>query len=314
MDPIPLVLTNTLCPGDVLVMSAAVESLHLAHPGRFITEMRTVAQQIWEHNPRHTVIPDPMKEGARTIAMHYPLVNHSNERAVHFMHGYCDFLADVLAVPVPLLVNAPVLRLSDQEKGWLNQVAEILPANPKFWVVNAGTKADYTAKGWGTSNYQAVVDRLRGRVLCVQVGESGHLHEPLDGVIDLRGKTDTRQLIRLCWHAQGGLGPSTFLQHIMAAHGRPYVCLAGGREAIAWITYPKQTTLHTIGKLECCKTGGCWKARTVRRQDGSALDDSVCAQPVPLGATFIPRCLALFTPGDVVRAIESYYDGGTLSY
>jgi ADP-heptose:LPS heptosyltransferase len=314
MDPTPLIMTNALCPGDALVMSAAVESLHLAHPGEFTSEMRTVAQPIWEHNPRHTVIPDALTGSARTIAMHYPLVNHSNQRAVHFMQGYCDFLADTLGVPVPLMVNAPVLVLSEDEKSWLNQVAEILPGSPKFWVVNAGTKADYTAKGWGTANYQGVVDRLRGRVLFAQIGESHHLHEKLDGVIDLRGKTDTRQLIRLCWHAQGGLGPSTFLQHIMAAHGKPYVCLAGGREAIAWMSYPKQTTLHSIGKLECCRDGGCWKSRTVRRNDGSDQDNSVCVQPVPFGGAFVPRCLALFTPDDVVRAVESYYNGGILTY
>lgn len=306
-----LILRNRQSPGDVLVMTAAVRSLHRQHPGEFVTVPETIAQSIWDNNP--DCAPRDGVQNPEIIDMHYPLVNQSNGRAVHFMQGYCDFLADTLGVCVPLLVNAPVLVLSEHEKA-ADPIAALIPGRPKYWIVNAGTKSDFTAKGWGTPNYQAVVSKLCGRILFVQIGESGHLHEKLDGVIDMRGKTDTRQFIHLCWHAQGAIGPSTFLQHIMAALGKPYVCLAGGREPVFWLTYPMQTTLHAIGKLDCCRDGGCWKSRTVKLNDGSSNDHSVCSHPVKVGSSHVPKCLTMFSADDVVRAVESYYFDGTRSY
>ena len=65
----------------------------------------------------------------------------------------------------------------------------------------AGGKYDFTAKWWNPSWYQAVVDHFRGRIQFVQCGEEHHWHPCLDNVINLIGKTDTRQFVRLMHHA-----------------------------------------------------------------------------------------------------------------
>jgi ADP-heptose:LPS heptosyltransferase len=103
-----------------------------------------------------------------------------------------------------------------------------------FWLINAGIKNDFTTKAWPVEYFQEVVNRTCGRIQWVQIGAKEHDHPVLTGVIDLRGQTDHRQLIRLVWHAQGGLGPVTYLQHLCAAWEKPYVCLLGGREPVTW--------------------------------------------------------------------------------
>ncbi|MDQ3776123.1 MAG: hypothetical protein M3461_18120 [Pseudomonadota bacterium] len=60
----------------------------------------------------------------------------------------------------------------------------------------AGGKYDFTIKWWDLGRFQRVVDHFQDRILFVQVGESGHEHPSLQNVIDLRGKTDLRQLLR----------------------------------------------------------------------------------------------------------------------
>ena len=72
---------------------------------------------------------------------------------------------------------------------------------------------------WDVERCQAVVDHFRGRIQFVQCGEAGkgHVHPPLEGVINLVGRTDLRQIVRLIYHAQGIVCPVTFFMH--AARG-----------------------------------------------------------------------------------------------
>lgn len=312
--PEPLVLSNKLSPGDVLVMSAAIESLHKLYPGKYITAVESPAGAIWDHNPHVRRLHGPVRAKTRWIEMEYPLVHRSNHRPVHFLQGYCDFLGEKLGVPLPPQTNRPHLYLSDDEKGWTPQVQELTGRPTKYWVVNAGTKYDFTAKAWGPDNYQKVVDYFQGAITFVQVGEAHHNHPPLKGVIDLIGKTDTRQLIRLCYHAQGGLGPTTFLQHIFAALQKPYVCLLGGREPVSWTHYPTQVTMSAHGRLDCCRTESCWRSRTVKLNDNQPSDSSLCEQPVTTTEHPRPRCMQLIRPSAVADAIETFYAGGVLSH
>jgi ADP-heptose:LPS heptosyltransferase len=302
-----LELVNRLSPGDCLVMEAAIASLHAAHPGRFLTAVRTPVNSLFENHPHvHQISPlERSRPGLMmTIDMQYPAISQSDSRGIHFMQAYCEFLEQQIGVPVPLLVNAPRVYLSAQEKGWMSQVQELTGDGSPYVVVNAGRKADFTAKWAGTAFYQRVVDLLRPRVRCVQVGDQSHHHPPLAGVIDLRGKTDTRQLVRLTYHAAAGIGPSTFLQHLFAAHRKLYVCVAGGREPVQWLQYPMQTTLHSIGRYPCCRDRSCWRSRTVKLGDGAEQDGSVCSLPVvDAGGDAVPKCLADIRPEAAAEAI-----------
>ncbi len=304
-DPEVVVFENQQAPGDALVFSAALESLHKAHPGRFLTAIEGVGRPLFDHNPRVAILSPDIRRKARSINVHYPAINQSDDRAIHFMQAFCEFLEEALKVRVPLLVNRPYIYLTDEEKGWMGQVREATGASPRYWIVNAGHKNDFTAKWWGARNYQHVVDRLRGRVTFVQVGEDGHTHPPLTGVIDLRGKTDQRQLCRLVYHATGGLGPSTLLQHMCAAFEKPYVLVAGGREPRVWQTYPLQTLFSSVGTLPCCWAKACWKSRTAALNDGAEQDRSLCESPVWTDDGWIPECLVQTDPGAVADAIVS---------
>jgi hypothetical protein len=146
-----------------------------------------------------------------------------------------------------------------------------------------------------------------------------HHHPKLEGVIDLRGKTDLRQLVRLVYHAQGVLCPVTCLMHLAAAVAvkdgkpaeRPCVVVAGGREPPHWEAYPSHQFLHTVGMLPC-DNGGCWRARTVALGDGDERDQahSLCVDVVD----HLPHCMHMITAAEVIRRIEMYFDGGVAEY
>ncbi len=314
-----LILTNYQSPGDIVMLTAAVRDLHRAYPGDFLTDVRTPCDHIWENNPHITALK-PCQPGVESVACQYPLIHRSNQEPWHFLHGFVDFLNRQLDLRITLTDFRGDIHISETEKSWMSQVEEIVDDPMPFWIVSAGGKFDYTIKWWETARYQKVVDHFRGRILFVQIGERGHYHPPLCGVLDLRGKTDLRQLIRLVYHAQGVLGPVSLPMHLAAAietrpgmpQNRPCVVIAGGREPPHWEAYPHHQFIHTVGALLCCDNGGCWKSRTVPLGDGDSKDqpDSLCVDVV--GS--LPHCMDMVTADEVIRRIEWYFSGGAVDY
>ena len=270
-----LILKNRQSPGDIVMLTAAVRDLHRSQPGRFASDVRTPCGGLWENNPHLTPIAEDAGE-AEVIECGYPLIHRSNGGPWHFIHGFTQFLAEKLGVPIQPTDFKGDIHLSAKEKGWISQVQEITRARVPYWIVGAGGKYDFTAKWWAHERWQAVVEHFAGRILFVQVGEKGHHHPPLRGVLDLRGKTTLRQLVRLVHHAQGVLCPVTLLMHLAAAvevpggmengkgkmpKNRPCVVVAGGREPAQWEAYPHHQYIHMNGALRCCDHGCCWKPR-----------------------------------------------------
>jgi FkbM family methyltransferase len=299
-----------------------VRDLHAAHPGRFLTDVRTTAEALWENNPYLTRLREG-EPGVTSLDMHYPLIHQSNQRPYHFLHGYAQFLEERLGVPVPLTRFHGDIYLSEAEKAAPPPGAELgLPE--RFWIVVAGGKYDFTAKWWDPDCFQKVVDHFRGRITFVQCGEQGHWHPRLSGVLDLVGRTSTRDFARLIYHADGVLCGVTFAMHLAAAvpskPGRPprraCVVVAGGREPPHWEAYPQHQFLSTVGALPCCAEGGCWRSRCQLVGDGDDKDRrEVCERPVQVSPTLrIPQCMHLIRPEDIIQAIELYYRGGALQY
>ena len=210
----------------------------------------------------------------------------------------------------------------------MSQVQEISGEPVPFWIIVAGGKRDFTIKWWDHPRWQQVVDHFKGRLLFVQVGQTHHAHPGLRGVLDLRGKTGLRQLVRLVYHAQGVLCPVTLLMHLAAAvevkggrpKNRPCVVVAGGREPPSWEAYPHHQFLHTNGALFCCDQGGCWKSRTVPLDDGDPKDRNLCVNVAHLPASDahparpLPRCMDLISADEVIRRVQLYFDGGTTQF
>jgi len=301
------------------MLTAALRDLHKAYPRRFATDVRTACPAIWENNPYLTPLVENDPEVIK-LDCHYPLIHRSNRAPYHFIHGFIEYLNEKLDLRIRPTLFRGDLHLAPIEKLWISQVEEIVKETIPFWIVVAGGKRDYTVKWWQTARYQEVVDHFADRIAFVQVGEKGHEHPPLRNVIDLRGKTDLRQLIRLVYHAQGVLCPVTLHMHLAAAvdvrpqmpKSRPCVVVAGGREPPHWEAYPHHQFLHRAGALRCCDDGGCWKSRVVPLGDGDERDrlEHRCVDVVgPL-----PRCMDMIAATDVIRAIELYFEGGAIRY
>jgi hypothetical protein len=83
------------------MLTAAVRDLHLAHRGKFETDVRTSVDALWLNNPFITRLSEG-ETGVEYIEMHYPLVHESNQRPYHFLHGYPQYLEQQLGVKIPL--------------------------------------------------------------------------------------------------------------------------------------------------------------------------------------------------------------------
>lgn len=291
-------------PGDVLALTGAIYSLRRQYVDQYQVAVDCAYPELLEHNPDVVPLARARLEGWEEVPAGYDLVNHANQLAVHMMEGYCRSLGHYLGKEVPLLTNRPAVYLSSQERCQRPPVEEILGRRTRYWVVNAGRKSDYTAKYWGRAHFQEVVDRLQGQVLFVQVGHRDHYHPPLQNVVNRVGKTDLRQLVRLVYHAEGCLTGVSLLHHLAAGLEKPCVTLLGGREPIAWNSYPRCQLLHVIGSLPCCQNGGCWRSRTVPLGDGDPQDTSLCEYPLTLKEEPVPKCLMMISPQEVVQKIQ----------
>jgi hypothetical protein len=301
------------------MLTAAVRDLHLAYPGEFATDVGTPCPALWENNPYITSL-DENDEDVEVIDCQYPMINRSNQAPYHFIHAFIEFLNDRLHLEIKPTAFKGDIYISDLEKSWFSQLREIIGTDVPFWIIVAGGKKDYTIKWWHFRRFQEVVDHYQRKILFIQVGDLAHEHPPLSGVIDLRGKTDLRQLVRLVYHAQGIVCPVTLAMHLAAAievnggtpKNRPCVVVAGGREPPHWEAYPHHQFIHNVGQLLCCDEGGCWKARVQPLGDGDEKDKSanLCVDVV----NHLPRCMDMITSAEVVARIARYFDGGICQY
>jgi ADP-heptose:LPS heptosyltransferase len=333
-----VILKNFQSPGDILMITAAVRDLKLSYPDILI-DVRTSVKEIWENNPYLTKLDEKDKD-VEVFKVEYPLIHFSNEGQYHFIHGYRKNFEEQLGLKIepkktvqgehgkkkweiPCSLFKGDIHISDEEKSWMSQIEE-RGIKKDFWIIMAGGKYDFTAKWWNPDYYQEVVNHFKGKVTFVQCGEKSHWHPKLKGVVNLIGKTDFRQFIRLIYHSVGVLCPVTFAMHAAAAieskHGlknRPCVVISGGREPSQWEKYPHHRFLETNGALDCCDNGGCWKSRCQTVGDGDEKDtQGLCIYPIkiPNRKLSIPKCMDMIKPKDVIRSIEMYYDGGILKY
>ena len=301
------------------MLTAAVRDLQRAHPGEFLVDVRTSCPDLWLNNPYLTPLADDDPDVER-VECHYPLIHQSNQTPVHFLHAFPAYLNERLGLRVRVTDYKGDIHISDAEKQWFADVeASEGPAEP-FWLLVSGGKFDYTIKWWDHDRYQEVVDHFAGRIQFVQVGEASHHHPPLRGVVDLRGQTTLRQLIRLVYHAEGAISPVSLLMHLAAAvetppgrpNTRPCVVIAGGREPPHFTAYPHHQYIHRVGALPCSDQGGCWKSRTVPLGDGDEKDhpDQLCVNVVD---GRLPRCMDMITAREVIERIQIYFDGGLLA-
>lgn len=299
------------------MLTAAVRDLHRCHPGEFLTDVRTSCPDLWHHNPHLTPLDDRDPD-VQVVDCHYPLIHRSNQEPRHFLDGFVEYLNDQLGLRIRVTAFKGDIHISNEEKAWFLDIEARQGSAHPFWLFASGGKFDYTAKWWDAARYQQVVDHFQGEIQFVQIGEDHHHHPPIHGVVDLRGKTTLRQLVRLMYHAQGAVSGVSLLMHLAAAVevkpgtplNRPCVVVAGGREPPHFTAYPHHQFIHTVGALRCCDNGGCWKSRAIPLHDGDVNDrpEALCVDVMGT----LPRCMDLITADEVIRRIDLYFRGGAL--
>ena len=306
-----LILRNFQSPGDIVMLTAAVRDLHRAHPGEFLTDVRTSCPALWEHNPHVTPIADD-EPGVEVIDCHYPLIHRSNQVPCHFLHGFPAYLNEQLGLSIRVTEFKGDIHISDDERAWFDRVESSSGPAGRSGSFVSGGKHDFTIKWWDPARMQQVV-RLFSRSFRFRPGGRSRPPSPPDrGCRRSAGSDDLRQLVRLVYHAQGVVSPISLLMHLAAAvetkpgapRNRPCVVVAGGREPPHWTAYPHHQFIHTVGALRCCDNGGCWRSRTLPLGDGDEKDrpEALCLDVVGT----LPRCMDMITADEVIRRIELY--------
>jgi ADP-heptose:LPS heptosyltransferase len=314
-----LILRTNFALGDIVLMTAAVRDLHRCYPDAFITDVRSPCGDLWNYNPylQHLDENDPAVE---TIEADPRLIDWANKVPYHALEAYIDNLNEQLGLHIRCTEFKGDIHLSPAEKRATPLIHSLTGVAIPYWLIFAGGRHEITIKWWDTDRYQKIVDHFRGKIQFVQAGSAADYHPKLQGTIDLRGKTNVRQLLQLVHHSQGVLCGVTGPMHLAAAvqvkgkaaELRPCVVIAGGREATQWETYPGHQVIDTVGALACCANGGCWKSRTVPLGDGTPKDEpkELCID-VKDG---LPRCMDLIRPAEVIHRIERYFEGGCRRY
>ena len=307
-------------PGDIVMLTGAVRDIKAAYPEMRIN-VETTAMALWRFNPR--LDPSLDRDGADAVVYaRYPDVRHSNDGTYHFGHAFRHYLRDTLGLTVPQgkTVRGEVFVPDAEAEAFAPWLARHGLPPGGYWLVDAGIKRDFTAKGWETERWQKVVDLTAGAVVWAQIGAAEHVHPPLRGVVDLRGRTSIRDLVLLTHRAGGVLTPVSLPMHLAAAvpmfgegvRRRPCVVVAGGREPPSWEAYNEHHYVHTCGMLPCCDNGGCWKARVAPLGDGDDKDRSLCLRTVPSRMTGRPiqKCMDMIEPEAVAALVMQYLEHG----
>jgi hypothetical protein len=330
-EPKKILFMNFQGPGDIVMLTAAIRDLHLNHPGRFITDVKTSSQHIWEGNPyvewaKGTPL-DEKDPNVTSFRLGYPLIHQSNQGPYHFSEAFTEEIEELLGVRIKKRICKGDIHIRPEEDIWAftERATWFTPygfgPNDDYWIIDCGHKQDFTAKFWGKEKFQKVVDHFKGKIKFVQIGHKAHIHFALDGAIDLIGKTDDRQCIRLVWASSGVLTPVSWPMTLAAAipvksgkcnnrQERPCVIVGGGREPSRWQSYCNHQYIHTNGCLPCCDRGGCWASRTKPIGDGDEKDVRNLCSNVTIDdyGEEVPYCMSMISVEDVVRRIEMYYE------
>ncbi len=316
--PQKLILKNHQSAGDIVQFSYAIKSLHESHGNKYLTDVRTSANEFFIGNPFITKLDEKDPE-VKQIELNYPSINQSNQYPVHFVNAFTLDLAKKLGIKIQQTAWTPSIFITpDDMKN--NIVKQIIGRNVPYCLISCGHKLDFTAKAWDFDRYQKLVDN-HPDIWFVRTGATGknHVQPELKGknLIDLVGKTTLRDMVALVYHSFLVITPISLPMHLAYAvppnhlfnrKSRGCIVIAGGREPNHWQQGPNQQFLHTCGMLSCCSQGGCWKSRTVPLNDGDSKDKSLCEFPILLesGQT-IPKCMEMISVEEVSRLIDKYY-------
>jgi len=332
-----------LALGDTLMVTCAIRDLKKAYPDRYAIKVDTTCMHVWDYNPHLSTFdkPDMMIEiGPKRFTQ------GSQTRGLHYANGFRESIEDNLNLPIPQGPLKPDLHLSDEEKK--DKIVEgrywiIIPGGKsdfgtkiwphELWQEVVSALPDITFVQLGAAKHCHRI--LTGPNVINLVGTTEH------------PDTGLRDLFKLFYHCDGSTGLVSMQMHLAAAFDKACVVVAGAREPATFEAYNHHRYLHYQGSLRCkndcenCKQYSIdakrkrfcgetamvedyWKDRKLCPDydpiDPAKLYLKACWKSViegctnqveAYGATY-PKCQLMIEPADVIKAINSYYEGGAL--
>lgn len=266
-------------PGDDLMCTVVLREMRKR--GRRGVWMMTRFPGLFEGNPDvDAVVPfDGRYErmvswlGGRDWYAHYGGHDHAADRSPKPPRHIIALMCEACGISGPVTLR-PYLHLSDAER----EAGRLAPRQIALHSSGASAYSAMKNKEWFADRLQAVVRALGAEYTLVQLGAAGD--PPLEGCVDLRGKTSIRQSAAVLANSTVFLGQVGFLMHLTRAVDRPAVIIYGGREMPWQSGYSCNTNLYT--ELPCAP---CWR--------WNACDNAVER-----------LCMRDITAEDVVRAVH----------
>ena len=167
----------------------------------------------------------------------------------------------------------PYLVLHESE----TQQGQVVPR--QIAIQSSGLNAQHAMnnKDWFIEGYQGVVSSLKSKYNFVQIGSPSD--PPLEGALDLRGKTTLRQTAAVLSRSLAFVGQVGFLMHLARAVDCRSVIVYGGRETPTQSGYSCNENLYS--EVSCSP---CWRLNTCQ---------------------YDKECMQMISATDVVSAIET---------
>ena len=255
--PEKLILSQHQCPGDILMLTAAVRDLKVSFPSIHI-DVRTKYPYLWENNPYIEKITD-REVKIYPIGYKTPHQSPNSPDREHFIYAFHRSLEQLFDIKIKKGDGFPDIWLKEEDK------LPIIDTNKPILLINAGSKSDFPIKQWPLDYFQTVADACKEKYTVVQIGETFNgIHKPLNDVINMLNKTPGRQIIRLMYQASAIITGVSFPMHLWAGvnhadkGARKCVVIAGNRETPSWEQYPNADYLSAGCKL-VNSNEGCWK-------------------------------------------------------
>ena len=247
-------------PGDDLMCTAVLREMR--RRGRRGVWMMSRFPELFERNPDvDMVVPSDARYermihwvGGRSWYADYGGHDHEADRSLPPERHIISLMCQSCDITGPVTLR-PYLYLSDAERA----AGRIAPRQIALHSSGASAFSAMKNKEWVPERYQGVVNALRGDYTLVQLGSPDD--PPLDGCLDLRGKTSKRESAAILANSVLFLGQVGFLMHLTRAVDRPAVIIYGGREMPWQSGYSCNTNLVT--ELPCSP---CWRWNTCHNE------------------------------------------------
>ncbi len=229
--------------GDTIIADAVMRNILATGMFEVNIDFRG-KKQIWENCPY--LNPEITRQTADNV---FRMRNRDRWRqdCRHIIAGNLNEFAGYIGENIPCQITTPQIYMKLASERLIEQ---------KYVLINTGWQNSAPTKKWSQSYWQQLVD-MTPEIAFVQMGTRKNHARPLRGAINMIDKTNCAQLAQLVRDAECVISPPSGVVHIAAALNRKSIVLAGGREPAHLTAYPDDIVFSKIGKLSCCRRGGC---------------------------------------------------------